>query len=354
MDPNIQNQTTQPVQNENPVAQPNLPQQSINEIPHSKSKFKLILLIIIILIFVGGGAYYLGVKQNKLIVQSQQQTVTPTIAQSTPTPTLDPTANWKTYSTSTYSIKYPNAWLEKTDSIASLDHIYDPNSMQSKPNNGTGTISYPTKFVNIATIISTDTPKQYADKMTTNNPAYTGVRTERRTISINNLSAETYKESGEGSMGYDIVVSNGNKILVLNIPTSYPTTDPIVTQILSTFKFTDQNQTANMTPDQIFSEASLQLGIIRSKLTYFRIFGQDKIQYSFGSGTNFAYKYMGKWQIAGGENAQGIAVCSELNNVPEQYRPPCYDAVTKQEKYMDGQRQSLNYPPSQMISYIGQ
>jgi len=91
-----------------------------------------------------------------------------------------------------------------------VEKIYDPNSMQSRPNNGVGTIDYPTKFVNIMTVItSTDTSKQYADRIILNNPAYTGIQTERRTITVNGLSAEIYKEAGEGSMGYDIAVSNG-------------------------------------------------------------------------------------------------------------------------------------------------
>jgi len=101
MDPNI---PTQPVQNETPVTQANL-QQPINEIPSSGNKLKWILLIVVLLLFIfGGGTYYLRVKQVKQI------TPTPAIVQSTPTPTPDPTANWKTYKNTLYGyeFKYPS------------------------------------------------------------------------------------------------------------------------------------------------------------------------------------------------------------------------------------------------------
>lgn len=68
---------------ENPI-----PQQTVSEIPSSKSKLKLILLIIIILAIVGLGIYYLVTKQNKL---NQQTTITPTNVQISPTPNMSPT-----------------------------------------------------------------------------------------------------------------------------------------------------------------------------------------------------------------------------------------------------------------------
>jgi hypothetical protein len=115
---------------------------------------------------------------------------------------------------------------------------------------------------------------------------------------------------------------------------------------------TQQNQ--NLTPEEIFQETSSQLGFTRSQVVYFRVFGQDKIQYSFGSGTNFAYKTNDQWYLAGIGNYQDVADCIDYNSVPSQYNPGCYDKATKQNKYLDGQGQSVNYPPSQMTSYIGQ
>jgi hypothetical protein len=56
-----------------PIQQNQMPQQPISQIPSSRSKWKLILFIIILLIFVGGGAYYLGIKQNKVVDKNQQK-----------------------------------------------------------------------------------------------------------------------------------------------------------------------------------------------------------------------------------------------------------------------------------------
>lgn len=94
MDPNI-------------LTQPNVRQ--VNEVSKQDSKFKWISLIIVLLLLVGGGVYYLGAKQNKLVVQNPQKIITPTIVRSTLTPTPDPTANWKTYTNTKYgfSVEYP-------------------------------------------------------------------------------------------------------------------------------------------------------------------------------------------------------------------------------------------------------
>lgn len=117
MDPNV---PAQPIKNEISTVHV---QQSVKEIPHSKSKFKLILLIIILLLVVGGGAFYLGVKQNKTSVQKQTNS---TIAKTSPTPAPDPTANWKIYANnaSKYEIKYPATAKLATFSSDSQFWIY--------------------------------------------------------------------------------------------------------------------------------------------------------------------------------------------------------------------------------------
>jgi hypothetical protein len=134
----------------------------------------------------------------------------------------------------------------------------------------------------------------------------------------------------------------------------------IIIAVYFTFGRTPASMTqSNMTPDQIFQEVSSQLGLTRSKLDYFRIFGQDKVTYSAGgpeSGANYVYKQAGKWHIAQ-KGAQDVRPCSEFNNVPEQYRPVCVDpaaTATGQLRYADSQGQDVNYPLSQMIPYIGQ
>ncbi len=78
--------------------------------PQSKprpSKVFIFLIVFVLLVGVGAGAYFLGM-QN---LQPAAQPITTQVVIK-PTPTVDPTANWKTYNNSTYgfSFKYPSEW----------------------------------------------------------------------------------------------------------------------------------------------------------------------------------------------------------------------------------------------------
>lgn len=110
------------------VNQP-IPQQPIQPpINSSTSSLKRIIFIIVavvLLVTIAGGSYLLGTKNNKTMAQPsvQTQTIQPILTPSptiTSNPTIDPTANWKTYTSTTYkfSIKYP-ASLTADDQHAS-------------------------------------------------------------------------------------------------------------------------------------------------------------------------------------------------------------------------------------------
>jgi len=150
----------------------------------------------------------------------------------------DATANWKTYTNSDFSVKYPVSWIVKVDSGSQVTSIYDPSHMKTSVRNGGNTFSSPTEYFNINRITTTSqSVKAYAD-IATSGPEYTGIQTNRKTISVNGLSAEIYIAAGEGSQGYDIALSNGTKLIVINIPAANPSLDSTINQILSTFKFT--------------------------------------------------------------------------------------------------------------------
>lgn len=111
---------------------------------------------------------------------------------------------------------------------------------------------------------------------------------------------------------------------------------------------------STLTNDQIFQEASEQLNLTRNDIVYFRIFGQDKIQYSEKSsdaGANFAYKTNGTWKIAQ-SHAQSAAQCGDLENVPQDYRPPCLDS-NNNILYQNSDNTSTNYPPASGVAFIG-
>lgn len=93
------------------------------EIPISlikKSKLPLILVVIILLVVVGVGGIVLG----KYLSGSKTPETAKPIATVTiiPTPTIDPTANWKTYTSNKigYSLKAPQSWFSNQNEDDSL------------------------------------------------------------------------------------------------------------------------------------------------------------------------------------------------------------------------------------------
>lgn len=109
----------------------------------------------------------------------------------------------------------------------------------------------------------------------------------------------------------------------------------------------------DLTDAQIYAQVESQLKLVRGDLTYFRIYGQDKVTFNTGNGITYAYKVSDTWKIAQ-ENAQAVAQCSTLTNVPEAYRPPCLDSATGTYLYLKEDKTSLNYPTSDVRTYIGE
>jgi len=92
--------------------------------PKPKGKLPLIIISgVLLLLLVGGGAYYLGMQNSKIASQVQNTDVQPTSTSQnnsvtnpaeTPTatqiPQTDETTNWKAYSGTYVTFKYPNTW----------------------------------------------------------------------------------------------------------------------------------------------------------------------------------------------------------------------------------------------------
>lgn len=140
----------------------------------------------------------------------------------------------------------------------------------------------------------------------------------------------------------DSVVAAPTPDTAIVVPTSNPSVSP-------------SPNTLSLTNDQIFQEVASQFGLTKSGLAYFRIFGQDKVQYAIAgapAGTNYVYKTAGVWKMAQ-QNASSVASCDSFASIPVNYRPVCVDSNGK-TLYMDANNQSINYSPSAMTSYIGQ
>lgn len=103
---------------ENVNQQPLPPQQTeqVNsQLPSSgTSKMLLVLIIIVFIVLVGIISYTLGTRKTQTVVQSNQIAVSPTTPQSSPTP-IDETANWKVYKNEKYAyeLKYPTSFNTK-------------------------------------------------------------------------------------------------------------------------------------------------------------------------------------------------------------------------------------------------
>jgi len=123
-------------------------------------------------------------------------------------------------------------------------------------------------------------------------------------------------------------------------------------------KTTVTNSSLTLTPEQIFTEVSKKFNFNREQVVYFRIWGQDKVQYSLtssagaGTGALFAYKGSGAWiDVLGG---QGVNDCSVYTAVLETYRPICTKGTDTTLYYADANRSSTNYPIATATHYIGE
>jgi Tfp pilus assembly protein PilE len=112
----------------------------------------------------------------------------------------------------------------------------------------------------------------------------------------------------------------------------------------------------NTTNNQIYDEVVAQFMLTKSTLEYFRIFSDDKVQYSTGAGTTYAYKLSGTWHIAvAGE--QGAQNCNQFGTVPANFRPECVSSsgnLAYAIKDADGSSGSSNYPEADAVSVIVQ
>ncbi len=116
MDPNIPQQQEQQVPPA-PVSQPIAQKPSVTPSNHSKLLF--IIIGVLILIIAGMGVYIFNSKKNQSsesIKQASKSAIptSPTVVPTTTAPsvTVNPTVNWKTYTSSAdkLSFKYPNDW----------------------------------------------------------------------------------------------------------------------------------------------------------------------------------------------------------------------------------------------------
>ncbi len=176
-----------------------------------------ILLGALILVLVSGVAFYFATKNNQPTIQSQ-----PVTSQVIPNPSSDQIANWKTYTNSqyAYSVGYPSDWKVVVN-FPSPNVTSPINYSQISINN-----------INIGVWKPNTLSKNGAEKtMLGSQPAF-----------------RSTSESPKGIF-HDIVTSTKGQydylIEVVYTSDTKDQSEKIFNQILSSFTFTDQNQTGN-------------------------------------------------------------------------------------------------------------
>src|SRR5258708_996588 len=172
-------------------------------------------IIVLLALLIPTGAYFLGKSQ------SNKQTST---VQTSPTPTPDPTANWRTYLSTEYQFKYPNNYYIYEDKTQpKIVHI-SPDALDKYAKGGTPRID-----ISLSINIMPSNQKS-------------------ESVKVGNLEGIIFKNTGcQYTCDLVFVNANKSKYEISSVkPFGKEIPFSIFQQILSTFKFTDP--TANWKP----------------------------------------------------------------------------------------------------------
>lgn len=209
---------------------PPVTKQTPPEAPKHKSLTLQIILFLILTLGVGAYFAYTNGYLEKFIPTSPTQTNAP-IVESTPTPTIDPTADWETYinENAKYSYKYPPNWnaaTVKSGKVLTAGSLFGPNATE---NSGLGGVEMKP---------DTRTVDQYIDGLIQNG-VIGSILQEK--LTINGIDGIKVKHSGGGAPlnGYSLYFKKDIYIYTIYI-NSWDNSDVVnFDQILSTFKFVE-------------------------------------------------------------------------------------------------------------------
>lgn len=223
-----------------PVTNQQTETSSVQSTPPAKAflSAKIILLIITSLILIaGGGTYFVLNSKSKPKPAPIVFQAAPT---STPTPTVDPTASWKTYTDTIISFKYPNSWVFKSPPVlnASSYNISSPD--QKYGGEGGALISGAILYDPVASkmILPNVTPDHAFDSRKAD-------ILESRTVNVGTSTGIVYKLQNTRTISFVFLIQNGGKSTGVGLETlsqNITTYQSIFDQIFSTFKFTDVSQ----------------------------------------------------------------------------------------------------------------
>jgi len=280
----------------------------------SKTNSKTLLAIggIVLLLIIGIGIYFLKSNSSKTNNSNSSQ-ITQQIQpiQAAPTVTSDATANWETYKDKTgFAFRYPQAWKLTTKEIS-----WD----SSKRTNVTLAFTESGKEYNLI-IHSIGSGSPAADQTKTEKIVLDGEEFTKTTFFKNNKPFFIWLISSQSS--------NVNKSMFETIQIDIPVVNQeeyikIFNQILSTFKFTDQNQTVD----------------VSNWKTYTNSLG------------GFSFNYPPEWEISGYKGTDPIL--SPLSNVIDLYsKHPTKDATNGDYMCIDLRLSENTYPIKDTVKHL--
>lgn len=206
----------------------------------------IILVAVLIILAVVGGAYYLG-RQTTPKSQSQSPVVTSQLS-SSPSPTSNETVNWKTYTNKKYHLAFnypPNGEADEGSAQSSI-RIFNNNAppyfiftidIQDNPSHLTNQQAVDKIVESVRNNKYNPVAKDQADKTIQTLKEYTNGQ-------IKAIRLKSFFEGYEEDYG-EIIYATENNIYTFNIHDGSGGVgnleEKLLDQILSTFKFTDQD-----------------------------------------------------------------------------------------------------------------
>lgn len=191
----------------------------------------LILAGIVLTIALAGGIFYLGrvtAPKPQNVTTSPQPS--PTLSQ---TSSPDPTANWKTYTTEEFSIKYPPSYAYQMVELVAPKDYPDIKSVRFDTSSGTIYVTTTKNYLNLTT-----------DNALGNGPQLSYISDylkgkDIKKFKVDGADAVMVDEVSAGQAGStsDLIIIRGNTLIQITLSEVNPTDLSNLQKILSTFKF---------------------------------------------------------------------------------------------------------------------
>jgi hypothetical protein len=253
MNPEIQTPPTDPIPSITPPQTEPIP---TVEVPKPKNNLLVILIVAIVSMAIGAVGFW--AYERYLVKGPIAQNTLPS---PTPMATADPTTNWKTYTNSkyNYSLKYPDSW--SITEIFAGSEIGKPASSMStsiaiSPSDKLSVPRFQLEIDDPSANLSISQTYDLWFKNLKENQYY--VIDKQLTLNINNIQMDSLEGFSTDQSGIKVLNkayffnSSANKYFdILTTVDSNSTNSAIIDQILSTFKFTNED-TSNAKNGEVF------------------------------------------------------------------------------------------------------